>query len=89
MPNKQCVATMPGGSVIKQLSFAEGLVGLGQVVGRPLWTWLYMPVAALSPVLTFWLAGWGWYEVAQDRALSRALCDSAQPQLNATHAYDT
>eukprot|EP00955_Chlamydomonas_euryale_P089831 364496-Chlamydomonas_euryale.AAC.15 len=29
--------------------------------------------------LTSWLAGWGWYGVAQDPAQWRSFCDSAQP----------
>eukprot|EP00955_Chlamydomonas_euryale_P038129 351002-Chlamydomonas_euryale.AAC.23 len=33
------VARMPDEPVVKQLLFAEGLVGLGGVVGRPRSTW--------------------------------------------------
>eukprot|EP00955_Chlamydomonas_euryale_P060749 357811-Chlamydomonas_euryale.AAC.5 len=36
-----------------------GLGGVGGVVGRPRFTWQDRAVAALSPVLTSWLAGWG------------------------------
>eukprot|EP00955_Chlamydomonas_euryale_P078297 363127-Chlamydomonas_euryale.AAC.8 len=70
---------MPYESVVKQLLFAEGLVGLGGGVGRPCSTWRDRALAALRLVLTPRLAGWGWYGVAQDRALSRALCGHAQP----------
>eukprot|EP00955_Chlamydomonas_euryale_P077587 362977-Chlamydomonas_euryale.AAC.2 len=68
------VARMPGDSVLKQLLFAEG-----GVVGRPRSTWRNRDLAALPLVLASWLAGWGWYGVAQDRAQWRPLCDSAQP----------
>eukprot|EP00955_Chlamydomonas_euryale_P081512 363590-Chlamydomonas_euryale.AAC.9 len=53
-PRKQ-VASTPDGSVIKQLLFAEGLVGLGGVVSRPRSVWRDKAVAALSPVL---MSGW-------------------------------
>eukprot|EP00955_Chlamydomonas_euryale_P037396 350746-Chlamydomonas_euryale.AAC.1 len=69
---------MPDGSVVKQLLFAEGLVGLGGVVGRPRSTWRDRAFAALIPALTSRSAGWGWYGVAQDRAQWRFLLDSAQ-----------
>eukprot|EP00955_Chlamydomonas_euryale_P115762 366375-Chlamydomonas_euryale.AAC.5 len=73
------VARMPDESTVKHLLFAEGLVGLAGVAGRPRTTWQNRAVAALRPVLTSRLAGWGWYGVAQDRAQWRSLCDSAQP----------
>eukprot|EP00955_Chlamydomonas_euryale_P059810 357500-Chlamydomonas_euryale.AAC.2 len=72
-------ARMPDGSAVRQLLFAEGLVGLGGVVGRPRSAWLGTAVAALSPVLTSRLARMGWYGMAQDRAQWRSHCDSAQP----------
>eukprot|EP00955_Chlamydomonas_euryale_P059976 357557-Chlamydomonas_euryale.AAC.5 len=50
---------MPDESVVKQLLFAEGLVGLGGVVGRPRSTWRDRAVAALRPVLTPQLAAPG------------------------------
>eukprot|EP00955_Chlamydomonas_euryale_P074745 362120-Chlamydomonas_euryale.AAC.6 len=40
------------GSVVKQLLFAEGLVGLGGAIGRPRSTWCGRALAALHPVLT-------------------------------------
>eukprot|EP00955_Chlamydomonas_euryale_P088371 364372-Chlamydomonas_euryale.AAC.7 len=62
-----------------QLLFAEGLVGLSGVVGRPRSTRHDRAVAALSPVLTMSLGGvrlvWG----GSDYAQWSALCDSAQP----------
>eukprot|EP00955_Chlamydomonas_euryale_P014576 156595-Chlamydomonas_euryale.AAC.2 len=70
---------MPDESVVKQLLFAEGLVGLGGVVGMPRSAWRDRAFAALRPVLTSRLAGWGWNRVAQDHAQWRALCYSAQP----------
>eukprot|EP00955_Chlamydomonas_euryale_P007345 77848-Chlamydomonas_euryale.AAC.1 len=73
------VARMPDGSVVKQLFFAEGLAGLGSMVGRPRSKWRDRASADLRPVLTSRLAGWGWYGVAQACAQWRALCDSAQP----------
>eukprot|EP00955_Chlamydomonas_euryale_P046223 353367-Chlamydomonas_euryale.AAC.2 len=42
------MARIPEGSVVKQLLFAEGLVGLGGVVGRPHCKWRDRAVAALS-----------------------------------------
>eukprot|EP00955_Chlamydomonas_euryale_P065103 359155-Chlamydomonas_euryale.AAC.7 len=42
-------------------------------------TWRDRALAALRPVLTSRLAGWGWYGVAQDCTQWRALCDSALP----------
>eukprot|EP00955_Chlamydomonas_euryale_P111004 366031-Chlamydomonas_euryale.AAC.8 len=57
---------MPDESVVKQLLFAEGLVGLGVVVSRPYTTQRNRALAALRPVLTAQMAGWGWYWVAQD-----------------------
>eukprot|EP00955_Chlamydomonas_euryale_P089460 364467-Chlamydomonas_euryale.AAC.7 len=72
------VARMPNGSVVKQLLFAEGLVGLGGVVGRPLCTEWDRAVAALSLVLTPRLAGWGCYGLAQDHAQRRSHGDSVQ-----------
>eukprot|EP00955_Chlamydomonas_euryale_P099072 365193-Chlamydomonas_euryale.AAC.5 len=50
---------MPDESVVKQLLFAEGLVGLGGVVGRPRSTRRDKSSAALRPVLMSRLAGWG------------------------------
>eukprot|EP00955_Chlamydomonas_euryale_P104087 365538-Chlamydomonas_euryale.AAC.7 len=41
------------------LLFAEGLVGLGGVVGRPRSTWRDRALAALRPVLTSRLVWWG------------------------------
>eukprot|EP00955_Chlamydomonas_euryale_P089822 364496-Chlamydomonas_euryale.AAC.6 len=73
------IARMPDASVVKQLLFADGLIGLGGVVGRLRCTWQDMAVTALHPVLTSWLAGWGWYGVAQDPPQWRALRDSVQP----------
>eukprot|EP00955_Chlamydomonas_euryale_P015914 170242-Chlamydomonas_euryale.AAC.7 len=73
------VARMPAGSVVKQLLFAEGLVGVSGVVGRPCSTWRHRAVAALDPVLASRLAGWGWCGVAKDPAQWRSLCDGAQP----------
>eukprot|EP00955_Chlamydomonas_euryale_P057524 356802-Chlamydomonas_euryale.AAC.2 len=75
------VARMPDGSVIKQLLFAEGLreLGLSGVVGRLCSTWQDRAFAALSPVLTSRLAGWGWYGAVQDCARWRALGYSTQP----------
>eukprot|EP00955_Chlamydomonas_euryale_P101658 365362-Chlamydomonas_euryale.AAC.13 len=70
---------MPGESVVKQLLFAEGLVGLSGVVGRPRSTWRGRAFAALRPVLTSRLAAWGECVVAQDHTQWRALCDSAPP----------
>eukprot|EP00955_Chlamydomonas_euryale_P099930 365252-Chlamydomonas_euryale.AAC.17 len=48
----------------------------GAAPGRPRSTWRDGAFAALRPVLTSPLVGWGWYGVAQDRAQWRALCDS-------------
>eukprot|EP00955_Chlamydomonas_euryale_P080476 363428-Chlamydomonas_euryale.AAC.7 len=45
------MARMPGGSVVQQLSFAEGLVGPGGVVSRLHLTWRDRAFAALRPVL--------------------------------------
>eukprot|EP00955_Chlamydomonas_euryale_P055639 356174-Chlamydomonas_euryale.AAC.11 len=59
---------MPDEPVVKQLLFAEGLVELGGMVGRPRSIWRDRAMAALHPVLTSRLAGWGWYGVAQDYA---------------------
>eukprot|EP00955_Chlamydomonas_euryale_P063034 358532-Chlamydomonas_euryale.AAC.5 len=73
------VARTPDESVVKQLLFAEGLVALGGVVRRPRPALMGRVSAALCPVLTSRLAGWGWYGVAQDHAQWRALFDSAQP----------
>eukprot|EP00955_Chlamydomonas_euryale_P073083 361616-Chlamydomonas_euryale.AAC.4 len=70
---------MPVESVVKQLLFAEGLVGLGGVVVRPRSTWRDRALATLLPVVTPRLAGWGWYGVAQDRTQWLALCTSALP----------
>eukprot|EP00955_Chlamydomonas_euryale_P056551 356460-Chlamydomonas_euryale.AAC.8 len=70
---------MPDESMVKQLLFAEGLVGLGGVVGRPRSTWRDRAFAALRPVLTSRLAGWSWHGVAQERTQWRALCDCALP----------
>eukprot|EP00955_Chlamydomonas_euryale_P086881 364253-Chlamydomonas_euryale.AAC.18 len=70
---------MPDESVVKQLLFAEGLVGLGGMVGRPRSTRQDRALAALRPVLTSRLAGWAWYGVAQDRTQWHAHCDSALP----------
>eukprot|EP00955_Chlamydomonas_euryale_P066321 359517-Chlamydomonas_euryale.AAC.10 len=67
------VAGMPDESMVQQLLFAEGLVGLGGMVGRPRSTWRDMALSALRPVLTSRLAGRGWYEVAHYRAQWRAL----------------
>eukprot|EP00955_Chlamydomonas_euryale_P063980 358826-Chlamydomonas_euryale.AAC.22 len=74
------VARMPDGSMVKRLLFAEGLAGLGGVVGRPCSTWRDRVLAAMRPVLTSRLAGKGSYGLAQDRAQWRSLWDSAQPQ---------
>eukprot|EP00955_Chlamydomonas_euryale_P083560 363869-Chlamydomonas_euryale.AAC.28 len=49
------VDRMPGGSVLKQLLFAKGRVGLGGVVGRPHYTWRDRALAALRRVSR---AGW-------------------------------
>eukprot|EP00955_Chlamydomonas_euryale_P085655 364132-Chlamydomonas_euryale.AAC.7 len=68
---------MPDGSVLQQLLFAEGLMRLGGVLSRPRSTWRDRALAALRPILMSWLAGWGWYGVAQDHAQWRSLCDSA------------
>eukprot|EP00955_Chlamydomonas_euryale_P022966 242415-Chlamydomonas_euryale.AAC.3 len=74
------VARMPDESVVKQLLFAERLVGLGGVIiSRPRSTWWERALAALRPILTSWLAGWGWYGATQNRAQWRSPCDSAQP----------
>eukprot|EP00955_Chlamydomonas_euryale_P076864 362807-Chlamydomonas_euryale.AAC.4 len=88
------VAWMPNGPVIQQQLFAEGLVGLGGVVGRPRSTWQDRTFAALSPVLKSRLAGWGRYGVGEDRTQWHTLCDSAQPRcvipavlLRLTQAY--
>eukprot|EP00955_Chlamydomonas_euryale_P048129 353880-Chlamydomonas_euryale.AAC.9 len=70
---------MPDDSVVKQLLFAEGLVGLDGVVDRPRSTWWDRALAALRPVLTSRVAGWGWYGMAQDHAQWRAPRDSALP----------
>eukprot|EP00955_Chlamydomonas_euryale_P069659 360527-Chlamydomonas_euryale.AAC.7 len=45
--------------MVKQPLFDEGLVRLGAKVGSPRSTWQDMAVAALSPVLTSRLVGWG------------------------------
>eukprot|EP00955_Chlamydomonas_euryale_P019919 212566-Chlamydomonas_euryale.AAC.1 len=55
------MARMPDGSVVEQLLFAEGLVGLGGVVGRPCSTWQDRAFATPSQVLTSRLAEWGWF----------------------------
>eukprot|EP00955_Chlamydomonas_euryale_P011737 126195-Chlamydomonas_euryale.AAC.11 len=70
---------MPDESVVQHLLFAGELMGLGGVVGRPCSMWRDRAFQALRPVLTSWLAGWGWYGVAQDCAKWHALCDGAQP----------
>eukprot|EP00955_Chlamydomonas_euryale_P048380 353947-Chlamydomonas_euryale.AAC.1 len=49
------------------------------VVGRLRSTWQGGAWAALRPAPQARLAGWGWYEVAQDPAWWSCLCDSAQP----------
>eukprot|EP00955_Chlamydomonas_euryale_P031610 331733-Chlamydomonas_euryale.AAC.13 len=61
---------MSDGSGVRQLFFAEGLLGLGGVVGRPLrrCTWRERTITALSPVLMSRLARWAWYGMAQDCA---------------------
>eukprot|EP00955_Chlamydomonas_euryale_P100253 365271-Chlamydomonas_euryale.AAC.12 len=61
---------MPDESAVKQLLFAEGLVGPGS-------TWRDM--TALRLVLTSLLVGRGWCGVAQDRTQWRAVCESALP----------
>eukprot|EP00955_Chlamydomonas_euryale_P099019 365190-Chlamydomonas_euryale.AAC.8 len=71
------VARMPNESVVKQLMFAEGLVGLDGVFGRPRITRQNRALAAPRPVLMSLLPWWGWYGVAQDRSQRRSLCDSA------------
>jgi len=81
------VARMSDESVIEQLLFAEVLVELGGVVGRPCSTWRAGALAALRPVLTSWLAEWRWYGVALDRAQWRSLCDSAQPAASSPPSY--
>eukprot|EP00955_Chlamydomonas_euryale_P039188 351323-Chlamydomonas_euryale.AAC.11 len=53
------VARMSDGSVVKQLLFAEGLVGMGGVVGMSRSTWGDRAVEILSPVLMSRLARWG------------------------------
>eukprot|EP00955_Chlamydomonas_euryale_P110562 366007-Chlamydomonas_euryale.AAC.10 len=68
---------MPDESVVKQLLFAEGLAGFGELVGRPRSMWRDRALVALRLVSR--LAGWGWYGVAQDRAQWYALCERAQP----------
>jgi len=74
-------ASVPDGPVFKQLLFAEGLVGLGGVVGRPRSRCQDRAVPARSPVLTSQLALCGWYGVAQNRAQGLSLCDIAQSSL--------
>eukprot|EP00955_Chlamydomonas_euryale_P104880 365598-Chlamydomonas_euryale.AAC.13 len=53
------VQTLRDGSVVKQLLFAQGQMRLGGAVGRPRSTWRDRAVAALSPIITSRLAGWG------------------------------
>eukprot|EP00955_Chlamydomonas_euryale_P079941 363361-Chlamydomonas_euryale.AAC.6 len=53
------VARLPCGSLVKQLLLAEGLVGLGGVVGRPFSYWQHRAFAALSPALSPPFAGLG------------------------------
>eukprot|EP00955_Chlamydomonas_euryale_P086251 364199-Chlamydomonas_euryale.AAC.13 len=71
------VARMPDTSTVKQLFFAEGLVGRSGVAGRPRSTWRVRALAALRPVQTARLAGLGWFGVAQDRSEWKALCNTA------------
>eukprot|EP00955_Chlamydomonas_euryale_P061823 358192-Chlamydomonas_euryale.AAC.5 len=66
---------------VKQLLFAERMVGPGGVVGRPRSMRWDRAVADLSRVLTPRLTGWGWYGVAQDRAQRCSLGDSADPAI--------
>eukprot|EP00955_Chlamydomonas_euryale_P083338 363841-Chlamydomonas_euryale.AAC.10 len=73
------VTRMPDESMVKQLLFPEGLVGLEGMVGRPRSTCRDRALTALRPVLTSRLVGWGWYGVAQHRTQWRTLCDSVLP----------
>eukprot|EP00955_Chlamydomonas_euryale_P049266 354212-Chlamydomonas_euryale.AAC.17 len=79
---------MPDQSVVKQLFFAEGLVCLDGVVGRPLSTWRDRALVALRPVLTCQLrggVGMGWLRtlrsdtpfVTAPRLLHDSLCLAA------------
>eukprot|EP00955_Chlamydomonas_euryale_P116890 366444-Chlamydomonas_euryale.AAC.11 len=60
-------------TVVKQLLFADGLVGLGGVAMRSRSAGRDRAVAALSPDITPQFADWCLYGVAQDRVQWRSL----------------
>lgn len=73
------VARLPDTSVVKQLLFAVGLVGMGRPVGRPRRVWLDAAKESLARVARVGgdaarLRGDGWVLVAQDRDAWRSLC---------------